>query len=143
MAAGLAGELVGARAVGPVGPTLGWGVGRVSGSGGGMECDLVAERFELADEPAGSVLGGVAAGEPVGAELAGGDTVADDVVVGDQDVVPGRADRLVGSPPSADLPVVGGEVGVLAAGGGMGCLGQGRAEPGVAVAGLAGVASAA
>jgi len=58
-------------------------------SGGGLEGDLVTEGFELLDEPAGAVFGRVAAGEPVGAELAVGDAVADDVVVGDQDVVAG------------------------------------------------------
>jgi hypothetical protein len=55
----------------------------------------VAECFQLFDEPAGAVLGRVAAGEPVGAELAEGDVVADDVVVGDQDVVAGGADRFL------------------------------------------------
>jgi hypothetical protein len=70
----------------------GW-IGLVSGSGGGLEGDGVAERFELFDEPAGAVLDRVAAGEPVGAELAEGDALAGDVVVGDQDVVAGGAMR--------------------------------------------------
>ena len=78
----------------------------------------MAECFELADEPVGAVLDRVAAREPVGAELAEGDAVADDVVVGDQDVVAGGADRFRVAAAAADLPVVGGEVGVLAAGGG-------------------------
>src|SRR2546425_8329824 len=88
-------------------------------------------------------LGRVAAGEPVGAELAEGHLVADDVVVGDQDVVAGGADRFRVAAAAADLPVVGGEVGVFAAGGGAGGLGQRLAQPAVAVAGLAGAASAA
>jgi hypothetical protein len=53
----------------------------------------VAERFELFDEAAGAVLDRVAAGEPVGAELAEGDLVAGDVVVGDAGIE--RGDRLV------------------------------------------------
>ena len=57
----------------------------------------MAECFELFDEAAGAVFGGMAAGEPVGAEFAEGDVVADDVVVGDQDVV---AERFV----SGELP---------------------------------------
>ncbi len=80
-----------------VGPWAGpvWrGGGWVGGSGGGLEGDGVAECFELFDEPVGAVLDRVAAGEPVGAELAEGDAVADDVVVGDQDVVAGGADRF-------------------------------------------------
>jgi len=71
-----------------------WGGGWISGSGGGLEGDGVAERFELPDEPAGAVLDRVAAGEPVGAEFAEGDALLDDVVVGDEDVVAGGADRF-------------------------------------------------
>jgi hypothetical protein len=91
------------------------GVWLVSGSGGGLEGDGVAERFELAHESAGAVLDRVAAGEPVGAEFAEGDAVAGDVVVGDQDVVAGCADGFGVAAAAADLPVVGGEVGALAA----------------------------
>src|SRR6266498_261439 len=120
MPAGLPGDVVHARAVGPEarrGCCWLW-PGSV-GSGGGLEGDLVAERFELFDESAGAVFGGVAAGEPVGAEFAEGDAVGDDVVVGDQDVVAGGADRFRVAAAAADLPVVGGEVGVLGAGGGV------------------------
>src|SRR6266536_4068519 len=143
MTAGLRGDVDQARtgrAAGPPGVAAIWSV---SGSDGGLEGDFVAERFELLDEPAGSVFGRVAAGEPVGAELAVGDAVADDVVVGDQDVVAGGADRLRVAAAAADLPVVGGQVGVLAAGGAAGCLGQRAAQPAVAAAGFAGAASAA
>src|SRR6266536_2233629 len=73
MTAGLRGDVDQARtgrAAGPPGVAAIWSV---SGSDGGLEGDFVAERFELLDEPAGSVFGRVAAGEPVGAELAGGD----------------------------------------------------------------------
>src|SRR6266702_1958197 len=87
--------------------------------------------------------GGVAAGEPVGAEFAVGDAVGDDVVVGDQDVVVGGAGCFRVAAAAADLPVVGGEVGVLAAGGGVGGLGERGAQPGVAVASFAGAASVA
>src|SRR6476620_6436639 len=114
------GARVGPRASGRAGgPTPTVGCRSVSGSGGGLECDAVAERFELLDEPAGAVLGGVPPGEPVGAELAVGHLGADDVVVGDQDVVAGGADGLEGAATAADLPVVRGEVGVLTAGGGV------------------------
>src|SRR6266542_2806484 len=93
-------------------------------SGGGLHGYLEPERFELARESACAVLGRVAAGEPVGAELAEGDAVADDVVVGDEDVVSGGADRLRLAPAAADLGVVGGEVGAFAARGGLGRLGE-------------------
>ena len=49
-----------------------------------VEGDRVSERFELALEPAGAVLDGVALALPVWTELAEWDLVADDVVVGDQ-----------------------------------------------------------
>ena len=62
-----------------------------------VEGDGVAERFELALEPGGAMLDGVAPALPVGSELSEWDLVADDVVVGDEDVVADRADRL-GSP---------------------------------------------
>ena len=48
-------------------------------SGCGCEGDGVAERFELFEEPAGAVLGRVAACEPVGAEFAEGDAIRIDV----------------------------------------------------------------
>src|SRR6266540_5809463 len=74
-----------ARASGRAGGPTGVGCDGVSWSGGGFEGDCVPECFELFDESAGAVFGGVAAGEPVGAEFAEGDAVGDDVVVGDQD----------------------------------------------------------
>src|SRR5712691_11580854 len=109
------------RAEGRSGGRVGWR--RVS-SGGGLDGGVEAERLELAQEPAGAVLGRVAAGEPVGSEFAEGDAVAADVVVGDQDVVAGGADRFLLAAATADLPVVGGEVGALSPGGGAGGLGQ-------------------
>jgi hypothetical protein len=45
----------------------------------------------------------VAAGEPVGAELSVGDSVADDVVVGGEDVVPDGADRFGFAAAAAEL----------------------------------------
>ena len=98
--------------------------GWVSCLGGGLDGHGVAECFELFDEAAGAVLEGVAAGEPVGAEFAERDAVAGDVVVGDQDVVAGGSDRFCVAAAAADLPVVGGEIGVLAAG-----CGAGRPQP--------------
>src|SRR5215212_9820419 len=60
---------------------------RRSGRGGRLfgclQRDGVAERFELALESTGAVFGGVALALPVGAEFSEGDSVADDVVVGD------------------------------------------------------------
>src|SRR5439155_1879076 len=137
MPAGVGRGWVRARAVGPEARRTELECGAVSCSGGGLEGDRVAEGFELPDEPTGAVFGRAAAGEPVGAELAVGDAVADDVVVGDQDVVAGGADCLRFAAAAAELPVVGGEVGVLAAGGGAGGLRPRRARPGVAVAGAA------
>jgi hypothetical protein len=83
----------------------------------------VAGCFELFGEAAGAVFGGVAAGEPVGAEFAEGDALVDDVVVGDRGVVAGGADRFRVAAAAADLPVVGGEVGVC-------CWGRRRGRPG-------------
>ena len=57
-----------------------------------LEVDLVAEGFELALESAGAVCGRVALVLPVGSEIAVADVVADDVVVGDEQVVADRAD---------------------------------------------------
>jgi hypothetical protein len=52
------------------------------GSGGWLECDAVAEGFELGDEPAGLPFGVQAAGEVAGAEFLvgfpGGQDVPDD-----------------------------------------------------------------
>ena len=64
--------------------------------GGGfelLEVDLVAERVELALQSAGAVFGRVALVLPVGSEVAVADLVADDVVVGDEQVVADRADQ--------------------------------------------------
>jgi hypothetical protein len=89
----------------------------VAGSGGLLgvlallEVDLVAERFELALESAGAMFGRIALALPVGSELSERDLVADDVVVGDQEVVTDRADRLGLTAPSAELREVGGEIG--------------------------------
>src|SRR5215212_5381967 len=106
---------------------------RRSGRGGRLfgclQRDGVAERFELALESAGAVLGGVALALPVGAEFSEGDSVADDVVVGDEDVVAQRADRLGLATAPAQLREVGGEVGVLGAGGGLGALGERVGQP--------------
>ena len=82
-----------------------------------FEVDLVAERFELALEPAGAMFGRVALALPVGSEFSERDLVADDVVVGDEEVVADRADRFGFAASSAQLGVVGGEVGALGADG--------------------------
>ena len=62
-----------------------------------VEGDGVAECFELALEPLGAVLDGVAPALPIRSEFTKWDLVADDVVVRDEQVVADGADRL-GSP---------------------------------------------
>jgi hypothetical protein len=104
---------------------------------GGLDCDFEAECLELVQESARAVFGRIAAGEPVRAELAVGQSVADDVVVGDEDVVTRSADCLWLAAAATDLPVVGSEVGALCPRGGLGRLGQGLAEPTRAAQGLA------
>src|SRR5439155_9794498 len=55
--AGGVGLRVGPRASGRAGGATWWvGVWGVRGSGGGVESELVAERFQLVDEPAGWVV---------------------------------------------------------------------------------------
>ena len=83
----------------------------------------------MALQAAGAVLDGVALALPVGSELAEWDLVADDVVVGDEDVVAGRADRFGLTAPPAQLGEMGGEVGALGAGGGLRPLGERVGQP--------------
>ena len=64
------------------------------------------------------------AGVPVAAEVTVGRVVFDDVPVGVEDVVAGRADRFQDTAPAADLGVVGCQVGVLTSGGGVRGLGE-------------------
>jgi hypothetical protein len=81
-------------------PVIGWrSSNRVVSVSGGLFCgfgsierDGVAEGLELALEAAGAVLGRVALALPVGAEVSVWDLVADDVVVGDEEVVADGAD---------------------------------------------------
>jgi hypothetical protein len=54
-------------------------------------------------EPLGAVLDAVAPALPVGAELSERGLVADDVVIGDEQVVADRADRLGLTASSAEL----------------------------------------
>ena len=68
-----------------------------------LDDDAVAERLELALQAPSAVLGRVAAALPVGSEFAERDLVADDVVVGDEDVVAGCADCFGLTAPSAQL----------------------------------------
>ena len=78
----------------------------------------------MSHEPPGLLFGGSAAFSPVRSEVVVGDLVGDDVVVGDEDVVPRRADRFLGAAPATDLGVMGGQVGALAAGCDLRGLGQ-------------------
>ena len=94
-----------------------------------VEGDGVAECLELALEPLGAVLDGVAPVLPVRTELSEWDLVADDVVVGDEQVVADRADRFGLTTPSTELREVSGEVGAFGPDGSPGALGQLRGEP--------------
>ena len=89
----------------------------------------MAERFELAHESAGAVFGVVAGRDPVGAEVVVVDVVVDDVPVGDDQIVTDSAGGLGAATTSTQLHVARGEVGVLAAGGGLGGLGQRVTQP--------------
>ena len=105
-----------------------------SGSGGlfvvgGLERDGVAERLELALQAAGAVLGAVALAVPVGSELAERDLVANDVVVGDEQVVANGTDRLGLTAPAAQLREVGGQIGAFGADRGARALGELLGEP--------------
>src|SRR3954451_3564868 len=78
---------------------------------GGFYGDVHPELFELPHEASGLLFGGPPPIVPVRAEVVIRNPVADDVEVGDKNVVPGRADGFLGASPAADLGVVGGEVG--------------------------------
>src|SRR6266496_4243530 len=110
-------------------------------SGGGLECDAVAESFELGDEAAGGAFG-VAAGEVVAAgfavELAGCEHVP---ATGDDRVLDG-AERAPVAAARPQPSVLGGEVDVVGAGGGHRRFGEGAVEPFGAVPGFAGAAFA-
>lgn len=124
-----------AGVVGATGSRDGWLAALLSGSGGlfcrlgRLEGDGEAERFELALQPTGAVLDGVALALPVGSEVAEGDLVANDVVVGDEQVVADRADRFLFAATPTELGVVRGEVGLFGAYRSAGALGQLRGQP--------------
>jgi len=71
-----------------------------------VEGDGVAEGFELALQAASAVLDRVALALPFRAEIAVRDLVADDVVVGHEQVVADRADRLLLAVAASELGVV-------------------------------------
>jgi hypothetical protein len=79
---------------------------------------------------------------PVRSEFAEWDLVADDMVVGDENVVSDRADRFLLSASSAQLREVGGEVGAFGSDGGPGAFGQLVGEPAGAGAGSPGASPA-
>jgi hypothetical protein len=85
---------------------------------------IVSSQIILLGEAAGAVLGRVALALPVGAELPVWDVVADDVVVGDEEIVADRADGFRFAASAAQLGVVRGEAGVVGAHGGAGALGE-------------------
>jgi len=80
-------------------------------------------------QPLGAVLDRVPLALPVRAEVAVGDLVADDVVVGDEQVVTDRADRFLFAAASTELSEVRGEVGLFGADSGAGALGQLLGQP--------------
>src|SRR6266508_5089056 len=112
-----------------------------STGGGGMEGDVVSEAFELCDEPAGGAFG-VAAAEVVAAGLTVQLAGCEHVPAGAEDRVFDGAERAPVSAAGPQPLVLGGQVDVLAAGGGHGGLGERGVEPFGAVAGLAGAAFA-
>jgi hypothetical protein len=104
----------------------------------GLDGDVHAEPFELSHESSGLLLGGSAAVVPVRSQIVVGNFVANDVVVGDEDVVAGGADCFLGAASAADLGVVRSEVGALAAGGDVRRLGERDPQPHRAVPGASG-----
>jgi hypothetical protein len=111
--------------------------------GGWGDGDVHSEFFELAHESAGLLIGGALSIVPVWPEVMVGNPISDDVVIGDEDVVTGGADSLLGATAASDLGMVGGQVGALGAGRGLGGLGQRDLQPDRAVAGWPGSAFAA
>lgn len=77
----------------------------------------MAESFELAYKSSGLLFGGSAAVVPVWPQILVRDVIADDVVVGDKDIVAGRTDRFLDTAPTTDLGMMGSQVGALGAGG--------------------------
>ena len=96
---------------------------------GWFECDAEAERLELALQASSAVLDRVTLALPVRPEVAVRDLVADDVVVGHEQVVPDRADRLLLAAAASELREVRGEVGLFGADSGAGALSQLRCQP--------------
>src|SRR5881628_4187176 len=107
-----------------------------------LEGDGVPELLELADESSRSLFGGATAVEVVGTEFLVGDLLFEEVVGGDQDRVAEGAGCLAGAAAAAQAPVLGAEVGALAARSRLGRLGEGLVQPFGALARLARVALA-
>src|SRR5437879_12801854 len=117
-------------------------MGNHLGSGSGrLEGDVVSEAFELSDEAACGAFG-VAAGEVVAAEIVVELAGLEHVPAGAQDRVFDRAERAAVAATRAQPLVLGGQVGVVGAGGSQGGFGEGGVEPFGAVTGFAGAAFA-
>src|SRR5450631_2569725 len=118
-----------------------FGLGSASGCNRVVERDGVSESFELVDEALGGLFG-VAAGEVIAAEvvveLAGAEHVPDR----DDDRVLDRAEGFLVPAAGSESGVLGGEVGVFAAGRGQGGFFECPVKPFGAVAGLPGAAFA-
>src|SRR5262249_964996 len=106
-----------------------WGENPLLGGLCWLEGDCVSEPFELADEAARLLLGVVATGDVVGAEVGGGGVGVEDRVGGEQDRVAGGAGGGAGAAAALEAGVAGGEVGALAACGCLGRLGEAGAQP--------------
>jgi hypothetical protein len=92
---------------------------------------LVAEAFELFDEPAAVAFGvlGVAAVEELFAEFVVGDALLEHVVGGGEDLVGGRDCGFGVSTAAFDPVVAGGQVGALGAYDRFGGFGQRASQP--------------
>jgi hypothetical protein len=102
-----------------------------------LEGDLVAEAFELFDEPVAVTVGvlGVSAVEEFLAEIVVGDALVEDVVGGGEDLVSGRDGRFGVAAAALDALVAGAEVGAFGSDDRFRTFGQGAAQPFGAFAG--------
>jgi hypothetical protein len=107
----------------------------------GFEGDGVAESFELALQASSAMLRRVALALPIRSEVSERDLIADDVVVGDKQVVADRADGFGLAAATAQLGEVRREVGVFGADRRAGAFGELGGEPAWPWAGASGAPS--
>src|SRR5262249_30143357 len=107
-----------------------------------LDGDVVAELVELVDQASGLTglrVGVEPFGEVVGAEVVVRDFTGEHDPYGDQNGMPDSDQGPFLATSHGDTPVAGGEVGALSAGGADSGLPERRFEPGIAVAGVAGL----